>query len=428
VRLVSHRKSGPVKGRGTHGFTRTALVLLLFASGAAHAGWASAGTPPPTCAVSPSSGIPNAGVVLSGSKWKPRSSVNISFAQDGVATSLGTDSVNRRGRFSDSTSVPETAQPRTASFVVTGKGKDGKAHSCSAAFTVLSPPPPTAAWGVDAYSAPAGSIRTMEADMGRPFAAWATYRRIDDAGTYLQVVDAPVARGALAYLNINNYGIDPTTGTKVPYCWSNVSNGNEDSMIDAWAKAIIESGYMDRTIVTFNHEPNVNTSAQPKCSTDDATAYRAAFDYFYKRMRTDGVISRFAFVPTAKLYATSGIDSYLPPAGDFQLIGADIYNNSSDPTSTKYRTASQAFGPFYDWAATNEPGMPMIIGELGEYQNDPNAPQWISDALAYMESHGNLLFVNWNLQDTTAAYYSPLLRSDSYQVWLSGAADAYFGG
>ena len=265
-------------------------------------------------------------------------------------------------------------------------------------------------------------------DMGRSFAAWAAYRRIDDAATYPQVIVNPVSRGALVYLNINNFAVDPTTGAKVPYCWSNVSNGNEDPMIDAWAQAIIASGYMDKTIVTFSHEPDVNTSAQPKCSTDDAAEYQLAFDHFSKRLRSDGVTSRFAFVPTGKLYATSAISSYLPPAGDFQLIGADVYNMSADPTSAKYRTVSEAFGPLYEWADANEPGMPLIIGELGENQNDPNAPQWISDALNYMKSNGNLLFVNWNLEDSATTYFAPLVRSDSMEAWLLGAADPYFGG
>ncbi len=495
-----------------------AAIALLIASWGVYATSASARSRAPTCRISPTSAVPAAGVLVSGSRWKPRSTVRISFVQDRVATSLGKETVNRRGRFSDRASVPKAALPHAASFVVGGKDEGGRWRRCSAAFTVLSPPPdsppaaalsvspatgatplqvtgdaslstdtdstpigtyafgwgdgsttptqtgatathtytaagtymvavtvtdtgglsstataavnaqpPTAAWGVDAYSAPPGSIRTAEADMGGSFASWATYRRIDGAATYPTVVNAPMSRGALVYLNINNYAIDPNTGTKIPYCWSNVSNGTEDSMIDAWAQAIVASGYMDKTIVTFNHEPDVSNSIQPRCSTDDAPAYRAAFDYFYKRIRFDGVTSRFAFVPTAPLYAKTAISSYLPPVGDFQLIGADVYNQSGDTTSTGYRTVSQAFDPFYSWAAANEPGMPLIIGELGENQNDPNAPMWISEALTHMKSHGNLLFVNWNLEDTGTAYYSPLLRLDSYQVWLSGAADPYFG-
>ena len=419
---MSHPAAGQLRRR-----VAEIAVLVLYASWVSYGGSALAVTAP-TCTVSPSSGFPDAGVVISGSHWKLSSTVNISFVQGGDATFLGTSRADRRGRFSDATSVPETASPTLSSFVATGKGKDGKTHSCSAAFTVVRPPPLTAAWGADAYSAPSDSIRTMETDMGRSFAAWAAYRRIDDAATYPQVVVGPISRGALIYLNINNYTIDPTTGVKVPYCWSNVSDGNGDPMIDAWAQAIIASGYMDRTIVTFSHEPDVDTSAQPKCSTDDAAAYQLAFDHFYERMRIDGVTSRFAFVPTAKLYATSTIFSYLPPAGDFDLIGADIYNRSSDPTSAKYRTVSQAFEPFYSWAATNEPGMALIVGELGENQNDPNAPRWIGDALAFMRSHGNLLFVNWNFEEATTGPYSPLLRLDSYQAWLSGAADPYFSG
>lgn len=502
-------------GRAYRGMTlATVATFLLAGYPLLDAAWAR-GSTVPDCVVSPHAGVPSAGVVFSGSRWKPRSTVTISFVQQGVTVPLGADSVNRNGHFSGSTSVPQTARPSDpASFSISGKGKDGRTHSCSAAFTVTSPPPPpapivssfnptsgpvetpvtiggsgftgatdvtfggvsaggnftvsddsqvvatvpsgamtgqicvatalsqgcssssytvthpplTAAWGADAYSASSGSIRTMETDMGRSFAAWAAYRRIDDAATYPATIAGPISRGAILYLNINNYEIDPTTGVKIPACWSNVSNGNEDAMIDAWAQAIIDSGYMDGTVITFEHEPNVNSSIQPKCSTDDGAAYRAAFDHFHARMRADGVTSRFAFVPTARLYATPTISSYLPPAGDFQLIGADVYNMSADPTSTKYRTVSEAFGPFYAWADANEPGMPLIIGELGENQNDLNAPQWISDALDYMKSNGNLLFVNWNLEDSGTTYFAPLVRSDSLEAWLLGAADPYFAG
>jgi len=270
--------------------------------------------------------------------------------------------------------VPSTALPGAGSFVVSGRGKGRLQVTCSASFVVLQAPPPTAAWGVDAYSAPAGAIDTAETDMGRPFAAWAGYRRLDDAATYANFIQGPMSRDALVYLNINSYSIDPQTGAHVPYCWSSVSAGEEDTMIHAWAQAIIASDYMGQTIITFNHEPDVSWASQPKCLTDDAAAYQAAFDHFYKRMRADGVTSRFAFVPTVRLYSSTDISSYLPPAGDFQLIGADIYNNVNDPTKASYRTVAKAFNPLYDWAAANEPAMPLVIGELGEVQDDPNAP------------------------------------------------------
>jgi len=352
--------------------------------------------------------------------------VNLSFVQLGVVTALAGATADRRGIFSGSVSVPENARATAASFVVKGRRRSTQDASCSVAFAVL--PIPTAAWGVDAYSAPTGAIDTLETDMGRPFAAWAGYRRIDDASTYLHFIAAPMSRDALVYLNINNYSLDPTTGAHVPYCWSSVSNGSEDTMIDAWAQAILASAYMDKTIITFDHEPDVDSANQPKCTTDTPSAYQAAFDYFTKRLRSDGVTSRFAFVPTVRVYSNGLASSYLPPAGDFQLIGADIYNNVNDPTKANYRTVPQAFDPLYNWVAANEPGMPLVIGELGEVQDDPNAPQWIGDAIASMKSHGNLLFVNWNVVDTVTNYYSPLLRSDTYQVWLAGAADPYFSG
>ncbi|MGH2595840.1 MAG: hypothetical protein ACRDH7_07735 [Actinomycetota bacterium] len=222
-----------------------AVATFLLASLATDAAWASTSRAlASTCAVSPSSGLPGAAVVISGTGWRRNATVNLSFVQLGAVTALAGATADRRGIFSGAVSVPENARATAASFVVKGRRRSTQDVSCSVAFAVL--PIPTAAWGVDAYSAPTGAIDTLETDMGRPFAAWAGYRRIDDASTYLHFIAAPMSRDALVYLNINNYALDPTTGAHVPYCWSSVSNGSEDTMIDAWAQVILASAYMDR--------------------------------------------------------------------------------------------------------------------------------------------------------------------------------------
>src|SRR5690348_17720306 len=54
--------------------------------------------------------------------------------------------------------------------------------------------PGSAAWGVDAYSAPPGAIARLEAAMGRPFGAYSVYVGLDTAAGY----PTAIARDAVA--------------------------------------------------------------------------------------------------------------------------------------------------------------------------------------------------------------------------------------
>jgi hypothetical protein len=283
--------------------------------------------------------------------------------------------------------------------------------------------PSAAAWGVDAYSAPPGAIARLEQEMGHPFGADSVYVGIDTAAAY----PTPIARKAmtdhaLIYLNINSS--KKAGGAKVPVCWSDIASGKYDSMLDAWAQAIRATGY-DRMVITFEHEPNVQNAHQPKCPGDTPPAYRAAFDHVYHRMRADGIRFPFAFIPTVSTYRTGVVDQYAPPPSDYQVIGADVYNRVP-AGHHHYHTAAQVLLPMYAWIRAHAPGKPVLIGEIGDTQNDPQSARWIADAIGLLRSHGNLLAVNWNVTTSAKGPYSPLLHAQALATWVEGAKLSYF--
>jgi hypothetical protein len=283
--------------------------------------------------------------------------------------------------------------------------------------------PGSAAWGVDAYSAPPGAIARLEQEMGRSFDSFSVYVGLDAAAGYPTAIarDA-MSRHALIYLNINS---SRRAGqAKVPVCWSDIARGASDSMLDDWARAILATGY-DRMVITFEHEPNVQNVHQPKCPGDSPPAYRAAFHHVYQRMRADGIRLPFAFVPTVSTYRTGVVNDYAPPPSDYQVIGADVYNRVP-AGQHHYHSGPKALMPMYAWIRANAPHKPVLIGEIGETQHDPLAARWIAGVIGVVRSHGNLLAINWNVTATAKGPYSPLLSPQALATWIEGARLPYF--
>jgi hypothetical protein len=283
--------------------------------------------------------------------------------------------------------------------------------------------PGSAAWGVDAYSAPPGAIARLERAMGRSFGAYSVYVGLDAAEQYpTPLARDAMSRRALIYLNIN--ASRRAGGAKTPFCWAAIARGTYDPMIDDWARAIIASGYQ-RMVITFEHEPNVQNEHQPKCAGDTPAGYRDAFHHVYRRMRADGVRFPFAFVPTVSTYRTGVVNQFAPAPSDYQVIGADVYNRVP-AGQHHYHTAARALLPMYAWIRTHAPGKPVLIGEIGDTQDDPQSAHWIAEAIGVLRSHGNLLAVNWNVTSTPKGRYSPELKAQALSTWLEGAGLPFF--
>src|SRR5438128_417365 len=280
----------------------------------------------------------------------------------------------------------------------------------------------TPLWGVDGFSAPPGSIDILESMMGQSFGATSDYLQLDQAAAWPD----PVALRAmnqdeLVFLNIASVRLDPS-GLKIPVCWRDVADGNDDGLLQSWVNAILGSGDQSRLLISFNHEPEVSNGSQPRCETDTPADYRQAFDHVHTYFVDGGVTAPFAFVASGGAYRSGVVDQYVPPEGDFSVIGTDAYNKVADPLDPKYRTADQALSPFFSWRQGHAPNLPMLIGELGEHESDPNAAQWIADAVALIDSTPGVLAVNWNVRSDPDHPYSPLLNEASLAAWLGGVS------
>ena len=284
--------------------------------------------------------------------------------------------------------------------------------------------PATAAplWGVDGFSAPPGSIDILESMMGQSFGATSDYLQLDQAAAWPDSIALrAMGQHELVFLNIASVRLDPS-GVKTPVCWRDIAAGNVDGLLHDWVEAIVGSGDQSRLLISFNHEPEVSNDSQPRCETDTPADYQQAYDHVHAYFVDGGVTAAFAFVVSGGAYRNGVVDQYLPPQGDFSVIGTDAYNKVADPLDPKYRTAGQTLSPFFSWRRAHAPNLAMLIGELGEHQSDPNAAQWITDAVALINSTPGVLAVNWNVRSDPDHPYSPLLNEASLAAWLGSVS------
>ncbi|HXY72034.1 MAG TPA: hypothetical protein VEM41_05785 [Actinomycetota bacterium] len=283
-----------------------------------------------------------------------------------------------------------------------------------------SPTPPgggsetPSAWGVDAYSAPSSLIQRVQDVMGGGFEAfsdyeaWAGYRAWPARTTQM----AERAH-ALVYLNINTH--QQKGGRKVPICWRAIAAGLDDATVRAWASAIVRGGYQRHMVITIEHEPNVNDREQPKCAGDTPSDYRSMFDHVYHVMRSLGVTAPFAFVPTMSLYRTHQADAYLPPTGDIQVYGADVYNRVPRG-APGYHSAATDIATMLAWGDSRLPGRSLILGEIGDTRRDPAQGSWVTGVLQAAMANGHFLALDWNL---TPGYLP--LDGPGREAWLAWA-------
>jgi hypothetical protein len=281
-----------------------------------------------------------------------------------------------------------------------------------------SPAYPTT-WGVDQYSAKDGQMAALERAMGRPFGSWSVYRGLDEATQYVDVVGPALEAGKLIYLNITSSHRDGPL--KLPYCWAGIAAGDHDTLLTAWASAIVAGGHQDQLVITFEHEPleRGDRGTQPKCPSDDAVSYRAAFVHVKRWLHYRGVTARFAFVATAGNYAAAnagwtGLAPYVP-WGYFSIIGVDVYNRVDDWKGVGVKVNALA-----RWRQDHPVAgaMDVIVPELGVDSRHPEAPEWITRAAADLQTvyGAALLAVNWNLK----APYGPHDQATK-EAWLGAS-------
>ncbi len=229
-------------------------------------------------------------------------------------------------------------------------------------------------------------IAWLESQIGRTFSGQRVYSAMDD--TLPMSIDKAVAsEGRLDYHNINSWYVN-ASGNKICNPWSGVAAGNYDSWFIAQAQSIKAWGYP--VLLSFTHEPSVNSSNHPQCGTPDE--YRAAYDHVVQVFASQGVTNiKWVWTLTAGTFngKDGGPTAWEPSHYDY--VGVDGYNQAGN-----WRTPQEIFQTAEDFAKLR--GKPLLIGEIGcdELPGNPQAKaDWITQAAALFKSFGNVTAIMW---------------------------------
>ena len=235
-------------------------------------------------------------------------------------------------------------------------------------------------WGIFAFPRDGltadQQIQRVESQIGRSFGAQRVYTNMnEDLPTRTDLLVG--SQGRILYHDFNSFR--PVNGHKVCYQWSDIAAGRWDTMLINRADEIRQWGYP--VIMSFTHEPNVDSAVHPLCGT--ASEYQAAFDHVVSIFNQQGATNvTWAWVLTAANFngADGGPQAWEPQ--HYDIVGVDGYNHAS-----AWRTPQDLFQAAEAFARSR--GKPLMIGEVGceERSGDPNAKaDWITAAAELFRS------------------------------------------
>ncbi|MEA2509832.1 MAG: hypothetical protein QOG21_1914 [Actinomycetota bacterium] len=260
-------------------------------------------------------------------------------------------------------------------------------------------------WGVFAFPRDGRTaeqeIQKLESEIGRQFGAQRVYSNMNQP--LPTETDRIVAgQGRLLYHNINSFY--PQDGKKHCYYWSDIAAGRWDQMLADRADEIAQWGYP--VIMSFTHEPTVNSSTHPLCGT--AEEYRSAYDHVVSIFAQQGATNvTWAWVLTAANFnGGDGGPARWEPS-HYDIVGVDGYNHAD-----AWRTPADVFQAAATFAADR--GKSLMIGEVGceELPTDRSAKaRWITEAAD--------LFKTWRIE---AVFWTD--TGNGGEWWLDSSPEA----
>jgi hypothetical protein len=164
---------------------------------------------------------------------------------------------------------------------------------------------------------------------------------------------------------------------KVAYntTWAKVAAGSQDARIDDWAR-YVKANYTKKFFLVLHHEPenDVKTAAGSGMTAKD---YAAMYRHVTLRLRADGVtnaISVLAYMGNEKWMSQSWWKDIYPGDDVVDWIATDSYvsvekgyYHYGDFGDLIDRQPTGGGLGWYDWAARNHPGKPLMVAEWGMY-------------------------------------------------------------
>ncbi len=158
---------------------------------------------------------------------------------------------------------------------------------------------------------------------------------------------------------------------------SEIVDGRYDSMIRQRAKALAKLGtpIMLRWRWEMNR-PNLRSEILPRAGTSRPGSTSAPSS---PRSGTDNV--DWVWCPSANGFEETEGAKYYPGDDEVEWLCADAY------TPYPNTPLEEVLAPFLDWAGSEAPDVPVMIGEFGTRQGEPGArAAWLDDAMRYFRS------------------------------------------
>jgi hypothetical protein len=246
------------------------------------------------------------------------------------------------------------------------------------------------------------AVHDFEQSTGRTQAVFHTYHR--GLGTVWPTSEEIALANEPGHPRIPFINWKPATGT-----WADIAAGDPavDGFIDKVAAHIKADFPTRKFFLTIHHEPENDVNPAPG-SGMTATDYAAMFRHVVQRLRGDGVtnaVTVMTYMAYPKWCVQPWHDDLYPGDDVVDWVAWDVYASSApgygygdfgelmnrgdgitDEIQDLVSSAVSTFAwpGFYNWAAAEFPGKPLMLGEWGVWYDASNASHksWFFDNVA----------------------------------------------
>jgi hypothetical protein len=257
-----------------------------------------------------------------------------------------------------------------------------------------------------------------EQQLGRSFDIYHVYYHVSQPLPTADMVSAAQSGHTI----LMAFDPDPINSTPT---WQEIWQGQQDATLIKRAQQLRDFGVP--VMVNFDHEADANIGPNGTPA-DYVKAYQHVHDLFQAQGATNVI---WVWDMRGSLFTSpSNADAMYPGDQYVDWVAADAYNWYPGKSGSKWRSFSDAFLPFHQWATQQHPSIPQMAEETG-VQEDTATPDagrkaaWISDMTATIKSWPEMKAVVWfNSNQIYPWWYDS--STTSLDAFKAMAHDCYF--